>query len=403
VNILFTVHHFLDVNAGAPGATYHLAAEYRALGHGADIYSFDNLPGLFSERERQLLFPYFVAAHLGAVTRTRRIDVVDASSGDAWLWSFRRRSQQRRSPLVVMRSHGLEHVVHRERMEEARLGNLHLSWKYPLYHGGWRLREVARSFRQSDLNLLLNRQDVQYLIDRFHVSPMRARVIPHGVPECFLGLPVGPVALDRESPISIAHIGRYDPAKGSKYLSEALSRVLHRNSQVKVGFFGCGCASEVVLRDYERSVHRQIDIVPGYDRPQLPKLLAPFQIKVFPTISEGFGLVLLEAMACGLAPVVTATPGPLEIVKDGYNAIVVPPRNGSAIAEALECLIADRQRLEELRRNAHRTAQAFSWPRIAEKTLQTYEAFMEARDLSTEEAPILELDHRSAAQILGAL
>jgi glycosyltransferase involved in cell wall biosynthesis len=402
MNVLFTVHHFLDVNAGAPGATYDLAAEYRALGHGADIYSFDDLPGFLSERERQLLFPYFVAARLGAATRKSRIDVVDASSGDAWLWSFRRSSRQRGSPLLVTRSHGLEHVVHRERVEESRRGNLHLSWKYPLYHGGWRLREVARSFRQSDLNLLLNRQDVQYVIDHFGVSPTRVRVIPHGLPEAFLGLSLRAVAVDRESPISIAHVGRYDPAKGSSYLSEALARVLHRNPQVRVGFLGCGCARKAVLRDFDRGVRAQIAIVSEYKRSELPTLLAPYHIKVFPTLSEGFGLVLLEAMACGLAPVVTATPGPLEIVKDRYNGIVVPPRNASAIAEGLECLVADRQRLEKLRRNAHRTAQAFSWRRVAEATLEAY-ATVEARGRTARNGEQLELDRRSAAQILGAL
>jgi glycosyltransferase involved in cell wall biosynthesis len=76
-------------------------------------------------------------------------------------------------------------------------------------------------------------------------------------------------------------------------------------------------------------------------------------------------LALPEAMACGLAPVTTATPGAMEIVRDGHDAIMIPPRDSQAIEQALERLISDRPYLERLRRNAYATAQRYSWTRIA--------------------------------------
>ena len=63
----------------------------------------------------------------------------------------------------------------------------------------------------------------------------------------------------------------------------------------------------------------------------------------------------------------------MEIVREGHNGILVPPRDSQAIEQALERLIADRPYLERLRRNAYATAQRYSWARIARDNLAFYE------------------------------
>jgi hypothetical protein len=156
MRILLTIHHDLNPNAGAPGATWQLGQEYQKLGHEVQYYTFDNLPDKLSGLVKSIMFPGFVASQISALVKKQAVDVVDASTGDAWIWAKMRRSSRENSPLLVTRSHGLEHSMHLENLEEARRGNLHLSWKYPLYHGGFRLWEVATSIRYADLVLLLN-------------------------------------------------------------------------------------------------------------------------------------------------------------------------------------------------------------------------------------------------------
>jgi glycosyltransferase involved in cell wall biosynthesis len=64
----------------------------------------------------------------------------------------------------------------------------------------------------------------------------------------------------------------------------------------------------------------------------------------------------------------------MEVVRDGENGVLVPPRDRGAIEQALERLISDRPYLEKLRRNAYATAQKYSWQRIARDNLALYEA-----------------------------
>ncbi|MEG4861693.1 glycosyltransferase family 4 protein, partial [Microcoleus sp. K1-B6] len=155
--------------------------------------------------------------------------------------------------------------------------------------------------------------------------------------------------------------------------ASALNAILARYPQVKVSFLGTGCSEAEVHADFEPAVRDRIRVIPRYSQDTLPDLLRGHHIKLFPTLSEGFSLALTETMACGLAPVTTTTPGPMEIVRDGHNGILVPARDSQAIEQALERLVTDRPYLEQLRRNAYATAQHYSWERIARHNLAFYE------------------------------
>jgi glycosyltransferase involved in cell wall biosynthesis len=84
-------------------------------------------------------------------------------------------------------------------------------------------------------------------------------------------------------------------------------------------------------------------------------------------------LSLLEAMACGLAPVASLIPGPNDIISHMDNGLGVPARDGAAITDALGTLLENRELLHQLRTRAWEKAQDYSWRRIAEDTLAYYE------------------------------
>jgi glycosyltransferase involved in cell wall biosynthesis len=375
MNILFTCHYNFNINAGAAGVTWRLGQEYQQLGHQVEYYSLDSLPQCLHPLAKVAAFPEFVAARIATLERQKAVDIIDASTGDGWVWAVLNQKRKQR-PVIVARCHGLEHVEHEEYLEEVERGHLKFSWKYPLYRGSIRLWEAAASMRYADLALFLNCRDREYAIERLCVHPERADIIANGIPETFLNLPFEP--LPQDGTLRIAQVGTYIVRKGVHYGSPALNQILQRYPQVAVSFFGTECPEELVYSDFDSSVHDRVQVVPRYAHETLPSLLKGHHIKLFPTISEGFGLALIEAMACGLAPITTATPGPLEIVQDGHDAIVIPGRDQVAIEQALERLINDRIYLEYLRRHAYETAQTYSWLRIAQNNLACYE---KARDL----------------------
>lgn len=378
MNILLSIHHYMDKNAGAPGVTYRLAEEYRRLGHQVELFSFDELPKDMPESLTTLLYPQYLHARCRKLQKEGRLDVIDASSGD--IWFHLRMRQKGGGTVAVTRSHGLEHLAHEARVERARLGEMKLSWKYPIYHGGYRLWEVAQSFRQADGAIFLNRDEHRYAAERFGLH--QSRVIGNGVPDYLLSLPLTPTPLEEGEPLRIAFIGSYIPRKGIEFAAKGLGPVLDRYPRAEVAFLGTQCPPEQVHADYEPRFHDRIRVVSRYEHSALPELLAGYQILLFPSLSEGMPLSLLEAMACGLAPVASQIPGPNDIVGHGENGLGVPARDGEAIAEALAALLDNRELLHRLRTRAWETAQAYSWRRIAEDTLDYYRQCAEQKAAS---------------------
>lgn len=382
MKILLIIHHYLDLNAGASSVTWHIGQQYKKLGHEVEYYSFDNLPFKLTEKAKRLLFPLFVATHIFNLARKQAVEVVVSSTGDTWVWAKLLRNSTTKT-ILVTQSHGLEHTLHLQHLEEARRGNLHLSWKYPFYHGGFRLWEVAVSLRYADLVFLLNRHELDYATKQLDVKSENAYVISNGLSEAFLNIPFKPIFKLEDSAIHIAQIGSYILRKGIHYVVSALNLILTRYLHIQVTFLGTGVSEKEVLADFDPVVRDRIQVVPHYPHEILPTLLKGFQIKLFPSLSEGFSLALPEAMACGLAPIATAIPGSTELVRDGYNGILIPPCDSAAIEQALELLICDHGYLERLRRNAYATAQNYSWKRIAQERLSLYEEALSQKRADT--------------------
>jgi glycosyltransferase involved in cell wall biosynthesis len=84
-------------------------------------------------------------------------------------------------------------------------------------------------------------------------------------------------------------------------------------------------------------------------------------VLVLPSLSEAFGLVITEALSCGLPVITTPNSGGPEVITDGENGFIVPVRSSEAIAERLEVLHCDRKRLREMSAAAFQRADEHSW------------------------------------------
>ena len=346
--------------------TRALASAFAERGCDVTILSFDDLPTHLQGKKAQVAFPWFVAH---SVSRSKTaFDVLDLSSGDGW------RLDQTRFPgsLLVFRSHGLEHVADSRRRAAAQRREVELSWKYGLYHGGWRLREVAIALRNADLALLLNNADRDYAVANLGVSMGRTEVVPNGLPRAFLGqtLPAQPAVTEC---LRIAMIGSYLPRKGYGFALGPLRRLMERYPTLGVGFFGIGIGNGAAIRSQlgEFSAAR-VRITEEYAHHDLPALLTGFDIILFPSLSDGFGMAAVEGMSCGLALITTPLCGLAERLTNGYDAIIIPPASEKAIEAAVERLITDPPLLQRLRKAGLAQAQSLSWESVAREQLGLY-------------------------------
>jgi len=99
---------------------------------------------------------------------------------------------------------------------------------------------------------------------------------------------------------------------------------------------------------------------------------------VFPSLFDGFGLVLLEAMSQGLPVITTAHSAGSDIITDGKEGFVVPIRSSEAIAEKLQLLHGDRDRLHQMGTCALRRAREFSWTNYERQLVATLHASLES-------------------------
>jgi len=107
------------------------------------------------------------------------------------------------------------------------------------------------------------------------------------------------------------------------------------------------------------------------DDEDLPFLYSGAEIFLYPSLYEGFGLPVLEAMACG-TPVITSNLSSLPEVA-GDAGILIDPMNAEEIVQAMDKLSRDRKLGEELQKKGLERAKLFSWERVAKETLKLYQ------------------------------
>jgi glycosyltransferase involved in cell wall biosynthesis len=160
--------------------------------------------------------------------------------------------------------------------------------------------------------------------------------------------------------------------KGHQYLIRAAQRVLDRCPEAR--FLAIGDVDErlgVGLRQLLRELHLEDKFLFLGFRQDIPEILAELDVFVLSSTSEGFPLVVLEAMAAGKPVVVTRSGGPDEIIRDGQDGFLVPVADADALAgKILEILQNPTLAATVGRQAQERVAEEFS----DERMIQEYEA-----------------------------
>lgn len=285
----------------------------------------------------------------------------------AWAW---------RGPYVASLHHSF-----RQRLNTWTWGDTHLAgltYRYAYYTGARWLAEVP-SLRRALGGLAVSETTRAEFIQHYGLTADRVRLTRHGIDTAtFQPDPVGAVALRArlglppDSPV-ILFVGFVTPRKGLHYLAQALPYIQPAPYLVLAGRWGSGFRS-TFLKQAGPFAKRVIEagFVADADMSALYSLASVY---VSPSLLEGFGLPLAEALACE-TPVVAADVGATrEIV--GPGGILVPSRNAQALASALSQLLNDPVYRRELAEAGRAHIQAhFSPAIVTDAILNAYRHFL---------------------------
>ena len=196
------------------------------------------------------------------------------------------------------------------------------------------------------------------------VPEEKIRVVHYGAPAI---RHLKQAATDPARPLRVLFVGVLVQHKGIGYLLDAIDRL---GTQVELTLVGRRFQANARVdeacrrwRWFETLSHSQVlDVMMESD------------VLVLPSLGEGFGLVVTEALACGLPVIVTPNVGASDLVQDGQEGFVVPVGSADSIAERLQSLSRDRELLAAMSRHAQATAAKNSWRSYRAHFADTLEA-----------------------------
>ena len=240
---------------------------------------------------------------------------------------------------------------------------------------GWTARQLTTHFHAITDAVKIT------AVRHLRIAPTRVTVIERGRDPERLGEP----SPDRraharaglglnDDPFVLLSIGRQEFAKGQSYLLEALPSLVKRVPGTVAMIAGrTGNASEKLqamvrwasLNGQARFMGHRIDV---------PELLAASDVFVFPSLYEGLGGALIEAMALGLPIVASDLPAIREVVEDGANAVLVPAGSPSDLEEAIATIAADADRRRRMgERSRQIFLERFTLERSARRMVELFE------------------------------
>jgi glycosyltransferase involved in cell wall biosynthesis len=224
----------------------------------------------------------------------------------------------------------------------------------------------------------------QFFEQSLDVPSNRIRRICHGVDQSYFRSPSPEEKIAAKSSLEInitenvvCLIGRLDPQKGHNILIQAMSILENRGIRLTALFAGKDYLDEAQKIQDCANVYDLIDSVKFLGMADSRSVLWASDLLVLPSQTEAFGLVIPEAMMCGIVPVRTPSGGSTDQIKQGVNGFIVPFNDPNSLAEKLQILFMDDNLREEMAQNALNAAKEnFTVEVMLQKTINLYKELL---------------------------
>lgn len=261
-----------------------------------------------------------------------------------------------------------------------------------------RIEIERRVMREAGALVAASEIEADELTRLYGADPAKVSIVPCGV-DTDVFRPIRQVdareALGRDQcERLVLFVGRIEQIKGIDVLLDALGLLFKRRPDLRgelcllvVGGAldpGDDAPETEKVQDLRRLVHEHrmedsVDFVGSVDQDRLALWYSAADLCAVPSLTESFGLVALEAMACGVPVVATRVGGLQTVVEDGRSGLLVAPGDHASLAEAIEQVLMDHRLRMHLAHGARERAEQFTWHRVGDGIESIYERVLDPR------------------------
>lgn len=257
--------------------------------------------------------------------------------------------------------------------------------------GTYRIEGEKQVLRRADRIVVATLAELTQLRFLYKADVSKMVVIPPGVnvsrfypiPSDEAKMYIGLKPEDR----MILFVGRIEPLKGVDTLLEAMSCLQMKESRpVHLAIIGGDPSASPEMMNAEMARLKNLCEVLGLDQSvvflgvrdqdKLSYYYSAAEVVVMPSHYESFGMVALEAMACGTPVIASEVGGLAYLVRDGETGFTIPAEEPETLCEKLSWLLNDRELHDSMSKRAVEYAQDYAWEKIAKQIVDVYEGLM---------------------------
>ena len=171
------------------------------------------------------------------------------------------------------------------------------------------------------------------------VAAGKLHTIPYGVRlETFTKVADPPSGQNGDDAFNVLFAGSVSLRKGVPYLLQAFAQVKHPHKRLRLA----GTIAPEIKQLLDRLPQQDVEFLGPVPQAQLPKRMSESHVLVLPSVEDGFGLVLSQALACGCPVIASTNTGGDDLITDGREGYIVPVRDVTALADRMTRLADDR-------------------------------------------------------------
>jgi D-inositol-3-phosphate glycosyltransferase len=260
--------------------------------------------------------------------------------------------------------------------------------------GEYRINGEKQVLRRADRVIVATIAELTQLRFLYRANASKLVVIPPGVDVShFYPIPADEakmyVGLKPEDRM-VLYVGRIEPLKGLDTLIQAMSSLeLSDHDRVHLAIIGGDPAASPREMSAEMarlqklcddlSVGQTVVFLGKRDQDKLPYYYSAAELVVMPSHYESFGMVALEAMACGTPVIASEVGGLAYLVKDGETGFTIPDQEPDMLCEKISWLLNDRELHATMSQQAVEYAQDYAWEKIARQIVDVYKGLITSR------------------------